>query len=75
METKIEFPAYNLYVKTGGEWNLYKGCPIMQKTLHELRDMARAILKCRDVYNEAVRIYGIFNKQQSFIEEIYREDS
>ena len=68
METKVEFPAYNIYYRQGGTWMLH--CePVIGKTLEDVQNIATGILFGKKD-TDAVRIYGIFNCQQTFISEI-----
>ena len=72
METKVEFPAYNIYYRQGGTWMLH--CePVIGKKLKDVEDIATGILFGKNDTN-AVRIYGIFNCQQSFIKELSKKD-
>ena len=70
---KIEYPAYNIYILKNGLWHLFGETPIVQQTLKEVCGTARLILNCSEE-NKAVRIYGIFNRKQTFIEELQRDD-
>ena len=72
METRIEFPAYNIYYRQGGTWMLY--CePVIGKPYIEVESIAVGILLEKPL-TEAVRIYGIFNCQQTFIKELSKKD-
>lgn len=72
METKIEFPAYNIYYRQGGKWMLH--CePVIGKPYIEVESIAVGILLGKPL-TEAVRIYGIFNCQQTFIKELSKKD-
>lgn len=68
METKVEFPAYNIYYRQRGTWMLHYE-PVFGKTLKDVEFIATGILFWNDD-TDAVRIYGIFNCQQTFIREI-----
>ena len=70
---QIEYPAYNIYYLKHGTWHLFGDAPIVQQTLKEVCGTARMILNCSEE-NKAVRIYGIFNRKQTFIEEVQRDD-
>lgn len=70
---QIEYPAYNIYYLKSGIWHLFGETPIVQQTLKEVRDSAKLLLNCSEE-NKAVRIYGIFNRKQTFIEELQRDD-
>ena len=70
---RIEYPAYNIYILKNGLWHVFGDAPIVQKTLKEVRESAMHILNCSEE-NKAVRIYGIFNRKQTFIEEVQRDD-
>lgn len=71
-DTQIEFPAYNIFYRYDGEWRLY-GRPVIGKKSQEIQSIAKEILfGSHEV--DAVRIYGIFNCQQTFIKEIRKSD-
>ena len=70
--TQIEFPAYNIFYRYDGEWKLY-GRPVIGRKFQEVQSIAQEILfGSHDV--DAVRIYGIFNCQQTFIKEMKKSD-
>ena len=71
-EVQIEFPAYNIFFRQAGSWKLH-GEPLIGKPYIEVESIAVAILIGKPL-TEAVRIYGIFNCQQTFIKEIANSD-
>lgn len=74
--TQMEYPAYNLLVCTQEAykfWTSHSEKPIIQKTLDEVRNIAKWILADKED-NKAVRIYGIFNNKQTLVEELTRDD-
>ena len=72
MSTIIEFPAYNIFFRQAGSWKLH-GEPVIGKPFIEVESIAVGILLGKPL-TEAVRIYGIFNCQQTFIKEIANSD-
>ena len=71
-EVQIEFPAYNIFFRQGGMWILH-GEPVIGKPFQEVQCIATGILFGSKV-TDAVRIYGIFNCQQTFIKELTKAD-
>lgn len=69
---RIEFPAYNIYYRQGGMWILH-GEPMIGKTYKDVQNIATSIL-FGSKETSAVRIYGIFNCQQTFINELSKND-
>lgn len=69
---QMEFPAYNIFFRQAGRWTLH-GEPIIGKSYIEAENIAVGILFGKPL-TEAVRIYGIFNCQQTFIKEIAKGD-
>ena len=69
---RIEFPAYNIFFRQEGSWKLH-GEPVIGKPFQEVQNIATDILfGSKDT--DAVRIYGVFNCQQTFIQEIANSD-
>ena len=69
---QMEFPAYNIFFRQAGRWTLH-GEPIIGKPYIEAECVAVGILFGKPL-TEAVRIYGIFNCQQTFVKEIAKKD-
>lgn len=69
---RIEFPAYNIYYRQGGMWILH-GEPVIGKTYKDVQNIATGILFGSEE-TRAVRIYGIFQCQQTFINELSKKD-
>lgn len=69
---RIEFPAYNIYYRQGGMWILH-GEPVIGKTYQDVQNIATGILFWSKT-TEAVRIYGVFNCQQTCIQEMSKKD-
>ena len=71
-EVQIEFPAYNIFLRQGGDWKLHNA-PIIGRPYNEVYNIATGILFWNKT-TEAVRIYGVFNCQQTFIQEMSKKD-
>lgn len=71
-EVQIEFPAYNIFYRQGGNWMLHDS-PIVGRPYEEVYNIATGILFWSKK-TEAVRIYGVFNCQQTFIQEMSKKD-
>ena len=71
-EVQIEFPAYNIFYRQGGEWKLHNA-PMIGRPYDEVYNIATGILFWNKE-TEAVRIYGVFNCQQTFILEKTKKD-
>ena len=71
-ETQIEYPAYNIFFRQGGNWMLHDS-PIIGKPYEEVYNIATGILFWSK-RTEAVRIYGVFNCQQTFIQEMSKKN-
>lgn len=69
---RIEFPAYNIFFRQGGTWILH-GEPVIGKTYQDVLNIATGILLWSDE-TSAVRIYGIFQCQQTFIKELSKKE-
>ena len=71
-EVQIEFPAYNIFYRQDGNWMLHDS-PIIGKPYEDVYNIATGILFWSKK-TEAVRIYGVFNCQQTFIQEKTKKD-
>lgn len=67
-EVQIEFPAYNIFFRQGGMWIMHNE-PVIGKPFQEVQNIATGIL-FGSKETDAVRIYGVFNCQQTLIREI-----
>lgn len=71
-EALNEYPAYNIFYRQGGNWMLHDS-PIIGKPYEEAYNIAMGIL-FSNKRTEAVSVYGVFNCQQTFIQEISKEN-
>lgn len=71
-EALNEYPAYNIFYRQGGNWMLHDA-PIIGKSYEEVYKIATSILFWSK-RTEAVSIYGVFNCQQTFIQEMSKKD-